>query len=179
MRYSSLPRYVIAQFYCVEHFSISQISTSTRKVRCLSSMPSSRVLNVLSVAKRLPCVVPIPAGMVEHNGKHQHSRDKTVFHFCESKYAPFFWSLRCINMDCFSGATAVGTYAPFGLVRSHARRCYVHNVEPGFPKVTLNANTKHPMAPCQGPNGQSTDQMVRSWSLMAASLRRTMMGRQC
>ncbi|KIK55622.1 hypothetical protein GYMLUDRAFT_76385 [Collybiopsis luxurians FD-317 M1] len=36
-------------------------------------------------AKRLPCVVPIPPGRLEHFGTHSHSSAKDPFHYCESK----------------------------------------------------------------------------------------------
>ena len=38
------------------------------------------------MAKRLPCVVAILPGEVDHPGKHLHSRDKIAFHYCEMKY---------------------------------------------------------------------------------------------
>lgn len=38
-----------------------------------------------SVAKRLPCVIQIPEGKLEHPGDHCHSTDSTVFHFCETR----------------------------------------------------------------------------------------------
>ncbi|KAJ6519114.1 hypothetical protein C8R45DRAFT_851769, partial [Mycena sanguinolenta] len=37
------------------------------------------------VAKRLPCVFPIPPGKREHDGPHNHSTDPAPFHFCETR----------------------------------------------------------------------------------------------
>ncbi|KAJ7763628.1 hypothetical protein DFH07DRAFT_1059276 [Mycena maculata] len=37
------------------------------------------------VAKRLPCVFPIPPGEKQHSGPHNHSTDPTPFHFCETR----------------------------------------------------------------------------------------------
>ncbi|KAK7676902.1 hypothetical protein QCA50_020158 [Cerrena zonata] len=36
-------------------------------------------------SRRLPCVIVIPAGLLEHQGNHLHSIDKAAFHFCESR----------------------------------------------------------------------------------------------
>ncbi|KAF8428955.1 hypothetical protein L210DRAFT_3508644 [Boletus edulis BED1] len=38
------------------------------------------------VAKRLKCIKSIPPGATTHGGPHNHSRDKNVVHFCETKY---------------------------------------------------------------------------------------------
>ncbi|KAF7356372.1 VWFA domain-containing protein [Mycena venus] len=38
-----------------------------------------------TVAKRLPCVFPIPPGERAHSGPHSHSSDTTPFHFCETR----------------------------------------------------------------------------------------------
>ncbi|KAJ3555965.1 hypothetical protein NM688_g2286 [Phlebia brevispora] len=37
------------------------------------------------VSKRLPCVIPIPAGQTEHQGNHSHNQDANAFHFCEAR----------------------------------------------------------------------------------------------
>ncbi|KAF8452913.1 hypothetical protein L210DRAFT_3617960 [Boletus edulis BED1] len=37
------------------------------------------------VAKRLKCIKAIPPGTTKHIGLHNHSRDKNVVHFCETK----------------------------------------------------------------------------------------------
>ncbi|KAJ7656315.1 hypothetical protein DFH06DRAFT_1091207 [Mycena polygramma] len=37
------------------------------------------------VAKRLPCVFPIPPGERQHTGPHSHSTEPAPFHFCEAK----------------------------------------------------------------------------------------------
>ncbi|KAJ7509859.1 hypothetical protein B0H11DRAFT_2270198 [Mycena galericulata] len=37
------------------------------------------------VAKRLPCVFPIPPGEKQHFGPHSHSTDPSPFHFCETR----------------------------------------------------------------------------------------------
>ncbi|KAJ6620561.1 hypothetical protein B0H10DRAFT_2188402 [Mycena sp. CBHHK59/15] len=37
------------------------------------------------VAKRLPCVFPIPPGERQHSGPHNHSADPAPFHFCEER----------------------------------------------------------------------------------------------
>ncbi|KAJ7117660.1 hypothetical protein C8R44DRAFT_791229 [Mycena epipterygia] len=37
------------------------------------------------VAKRLPCVFPIPPGEKQHSGPHSHSTDPVPFHFCETR----------------------------------------------------------------------------------------------
>ncbi|KAI6111765.1 hypothetical protein EDD17DRAFT_1480234, partial [Pisolithus thermaeus] len=37
------------------------------------------------VAKRLKCVKPVPPGATEHEGSHNHSLDKKVIHFCETR----------------------------------------------------------------------------------------------
>ncbi|KAJ7231899.1 hypothetical protein B0H12DRAFT_204922 [Mycena haematopus] len=37
------------------------------------------------VAKRLPCVFPIPPGEKEHAGPHNHSTEPVPFHFCETR----------------------------------------------------------------------------------------------
>ena len=35
------------------------------------------------MAKRLPCVIMIPAGETEHHGEHSHDRGAKCFHHCE------------------------------------------------------------------------------------------------
>ncbi|KAI6163533.1 hypothetical protein EDD17DRAFT_475985 [Pisolithus thermaeus] len=37
------------------------------------------------VAKRLKCVKPVPPGATEHEGSHNHSLDKKIIHFCETR----------------------------------------------------------------------------------------------
>ncbi|KAI9571051.1 hypothetical protein HD554DRAFT_2017581 [Boletus coccyginus] len=37
------------------------------------------------VAKRLNCIKPIPPGATKHKGPHNHSLDKKVVHFCETR----------------------------------------------------------------------------------------------
>ncbi|KAI5994326.1 hypothetical protein EDD15DRAFT_2432753 [Pisolithus albus] len=37
------------------------------------------------VAKRLKCVKPVPPGATKHEGSHNHSLDKKVVHFCETR----------------------------------------------------------------------------------------------
>ncbi|KAJ7210563.1 hypothetical protein GGX14DRAFT_451174 [Mycena pura] len=39
----------------------------------------------LTVAKRRPCVYPIPAGKKAHSGPHNHSTDPAPFHYCETR----------------------------------------------------------------------------------------------
>ncbi len=39
------------------------------------------------MAKRLPCVVLIPPGEIEHHGEHSHDIDAKCFHHCETRYA--------------------------------------------------------------------------------------------
>ncbi|KAE9406917.1 hypothetical protein BT96DRAFT_954710 [Gymnopus androsaceus JB14] len=36
-------------------------------------------------AKRLQCVIPIPAGNLEHQGAHTHSSARNAFHYCEAR----------------------------------------------------------------------------------------------
>ncbi|THH22123.1 hypothetical protein EUX98_g8249 [Antrodiella citrinella] len=35
--------------------------------------------------KRLPCVIRVPPGELSHTGKHVHSTEKKIFHFCETR----------------------------------------------------------------------------------------------
>ena len=39
-----------------------------------------------AVAKRMQCVLIIPAGMLSHVGRHIHSKEVQPFHFCEKRY---------------------------------------------------------------------------------------------
>ncbi|KAF8967726.1 hypothetical protein BDZ97DRAFT_507114 [Flammula alnicola] len=47
------------------------------------------------VAKRLPCVIPIPAMQGSHSGEHRHSVDLKPFHFCETRcnYCGYYCTL--------------------------------------------------------------------------------------
>ncbi|KAF9531678.1 hypothetical protein CPB83DRAFT_848544 [Crepidotus variabilis] len=47
------------------------------------------------VAKRLDCVIPIPAGEQGHQGKHSHTLDLMPFHFCEESctYCGYYCTL--------------------------------------------------------------------------------------
>jgi hypothetical protein len=40
-----------------------------------------------TVAKRLQCVKTIKPGEMSHPGTHIHSKEKKIFHFCETRYA--------------------------------------------------------------------------------------------
>ncbi|KAI0796932.1 hypothetical protein C8Q75DRAFT_796662 [Abortiporus biennis] len=46
-------------------------------------------------SKRLPCVIQIPPGELEHLGKHVHNTDKNTFHFCKTRcdYCGYFCTL--------------------------------------------------------------------------------------
>jgi hypothetical protein len=37
------------------------------------------------VARRLPCIIPVAAGELDHHGPHVHSKDPRAFHYCEQK----------------------------------------------------------------------------------------------
>ena len=45
--------------------------------------------NMRTVAKRLQCVKTIKPGEMSHPGTHIHSKEKHIFHFCETRYAVF------------------------------------------------------------------------------------------
>ena len=45
--------------------------------------------NVRTVVKRLQCVKTVNPGELSHPGNHIHSKDKQIFHFCETRYAVF------------------------------------------------------------------------------------------
>jgi hypothetical protein len=45
--------------------------------------------NVKTVAKRLHCVKTIEPGEMSHPGIHIHSKEKHIFHFCETRYTVF------------------------------------------------------------------------------------------
>ncbi|KAF7800146.1 hypothetical protein EIP86_011391 [Pleurotus ostreatoroseus] len=51
---------------------------------------------ISAVSKRLACVIPIPAGQTEHEGKHSHNQDANAFHFCEATYQ----HIQCLPSTC-------------------------------------------------------------------------------
>jgi hypothetical protein len=56
-----------------------------------------------AAAKRLPCVLAIPSGQVEHQGTHRHSTDQNAAHFCETRYTSSFYDrpgLTCHRYRC-------------------------------------------------------------------------------
>jgi hypothetical protein len=60
---------------------------SIHKVRPELSMPG--ISDRRTVAKRLQCVKTIKPGQMSHPGTHIHSKEKQIFHFCETRYAVF------------------------------------------------------------------------------------------
>ena len=58
---------------------------STLKVLTSITMRSSFIADGISVAKRLPCVIPIAPNDLTHNGAHSHTIDVDPFHYCKSR----------------------------------------------------------------------------------------------
>ena len=49
--------------------------------------------DVRVVAKRLQCIKTIEPGGTSHAGPHIHSKEKQIFHYCETRYAVFSWDI--------------------------------------------------------------------------------------
>ena len=66
----------------------TDLSCSILRVRWSSCIPSHMNLmsSGMTVAKRLKCIQPIPPDATMHEGPHNHSLDKNVVHFCETRY---------------------------------------------------------------------------------------------
>ena len=61
----------------------------------------------MTVAKRLKCIKPIPAGATKHKGPHNHSLDKKVVHFCEAKYGCRMFCVSSFSHRHLDAKTAV------------------------------------------------------------------------
>ncbi|KAI1789535.1 hypothetical protein LXA43DRAFT_892776, partial [Ganoderma leucocontextum] len=66
---------------------ICQIDTAPQSVEATFTgrHESFQYTKYTQVSKRLPCVIPIPAGQVSHPGKHTHEIGPNPFHYCEER----------------------------------------------------------------------------------------------
>lgn len=90
-RHFSIPRYIRSVH--ISHVLIDPTisSSSTPRVRNKSTYENAVCTRSCTVSKRLPCVIPIHPGRIDHLnlGPHCHSSEKDPFHFCEARYRVF------------------------------------------------------------------------------------------
>ena len=86
-RHSNTPRWERA-FHPASHSMLTVLKVYTRSVD-MKLYPSWRSLTSTSVAKRLPCAVPISPGDISHSGPHKHSEEQDAFHFCTTRFVIF------------------------------------------------------------------------------------------
>jgi hypothetical protein len=58
---------------------------SILKVLASIIVRSRLIADSISVAKRLPCVIPIASDGLTHDGLHIHTTDPNPFHYCEAR----------------------------------------------------------------------------------------------
>ncbi|KAG8836422.1 hypothetical protein FRC18_011419 [Serendipita sp. 400] len=70
-----------------QHPGICEIATTPQSVESTFSGKHSvyQFTKYTQEARRLPCVIPIKAGQVRHEGNHLHSLDPSAFHHCKER----------------------------------------------------------------------------------------------